>query len=279
MKDIKKQFSVKSILVYVYAAVIGIVSFIGAASFWNYYVIAVFQEYSRFPYASLLSYVSIGVCTIILIVLAYLWMISFLNQNEKKKVLIISIPVLFLGIVIGYPVLTGVTYAVKGYVSLIESKGTDDLIYLFLKRTVGVDWLNLSGLAMVVLLLIPNIRYASKNKGQVNRCTNKFMNIIEQIGRYGCMFFMIIILDFAIYGFGSGWSLAVNICGNIILMTSYWVIWDLYIENSSYRKQMSLAIIPTAMFLLNGVTMGYYLLIIFAVLFGAGHIYVTAKNG
>lgn len=48
-------------------------------------------------------------------------------------------------------------------------------------------WINLFGATIVIILLIPNIFYAIKNKDIENRCRNKIMNAIEQIGRYGCI--------------------------------------------------------------------------------------------
>ncbi|PWT27960.1 hypothetical protein [Butyrivibrio fibrisolvens] len=140
-----------------------------------------------------------------------------------------------------------------------------------------MDWLNIFGLEMLVLLLIPNIKYALQNKHPENKSTNMFMNVMEQIGRYACMLFMIIILDFAVTGFLSGFVTAVYFLGNLVLMVSYWVIWFLYSEKQECWKQMVLAIIPTALFLLSGITMLNIPLIVSAVIFGAGHIYVTQR--
>ena len=51
-------------------------------------------------------------------------------------------------------------------------------------------WINLFGAVIVILMLIPNIVYAVKNKSEQNLCTNRFMNVIEQLGRYACIFLM-----------------------------------------------------------------------------------------
>ena len=39
---------------------------------------------------------------------------------------------------------------------------------------------------IIILMLLPNIIYALKNRDERNNCKNQFMNIIEQIGRYAC---------------------------------------------------------------------------------------------
>ena len=141
-----------------------------------------------------------------------------------------------------------------------------------------MNWVNLFGLVFVVLLLVPNIIYAFKFRNQQNRCTNKFMNAIEQIGRYGCMFLMVFNIGIAEFGFCSKTAFSVYLIGNSLLMLSYWIIWFLYFKRQTYWKQLALAIIPTCLFLLSGITMRHYLLVIFAVIFGAGHIFVTIKN-
>ena len=40
-------------------------------------------------------------------------------------------------------------------------------------------WINVFGAVIVVLMLIPNIVYAIKNKGEKNLCANRCMNIVE----------------------------------------------------------------------------------------------------
>ena len=149
---------------------------------------------------------------------------------------------------------------------------------VFLAGELGVEWLNVFGLIFVVLLLIPNVVYAIKNKNQKNKCSNRLMNILEQIGRYACMFLMVFNIGIAEFGFGSAGTFLVYIIGNIILMAVYWIIWILYFKQQSFGKQIALAVIPALLFLLSGITMRHYLLIVFAVVFGVSHVYVTSKN-
>ena len=156
--------------------------------------------------------------------------------------------------------------------------GEDGPTSVFLAGTLGMGWINVFGIILVVLLLIPNIVYAIKNREQHNKCTNRIMIIIEQIGRYGCMFLMIFNIGLEKFGFGSVGAFLIYLFGNALLMISYWVIWILYFRKPVYWKQMALAIIPVCLFTLSGITLLHYLLIIFAVIFAIGHIYVTYKN-
>lgn len=79
--------------------------------------------------------------------------------------------------------------------------GADGPTSIFIAGSLGVDWLNLFGLGFVVLLLIPNIVYAILHKNLQNKCENKVMNVMEQIGRYGCMFLMVFNVGITEFGF------------------------------------------------------------------------------
>ena len=56
-----------------------------------------------------------------------------------------------------------------------------------------MDWLNIFGLIMIAVIMIPNIIFAVRCKeGFQNKWSNKFVEVAEQIGRFGCFGFMII---------------------------------------------------------------------------------------
>ncbi|SFQ29173.1 hypothetical protein SAMN02910358_01426 [Lachnospiraceae bacterium XBB1006] len=112
----------------------------------------------------------------------------------------------------------------------------------FLQGKLRMGWPNVWGLCIVILLLIPNIIYAIKAKGQQNQCKNKWMNCLEQVGRYGCMIFMI--LNFEKMGFFSAEAFVVYMFGNILLLLSYGIIWIMFFCKKTYWKQTALAVIP-----------------------------------
>lgn len=156
--------------------------------------------------------------------------------------------------------------------------GADGPTSIIIAGQVGGNWLNVFGLILVILILIPNIIYAIKFKDVKNKCTNKFMNILEQVGRYACMIFMIFNVGLAKFGFASVGEFLIYFFGNTILLVAYWIVWILFFIKQSSWKSMALAIIPICIFLICGVTLRHVLLIISAVIFAVGHIYVTRKN-
>lgn len=155
---------------------------------------------------------------------------------------------------------------------------TDGPTSVFLAGELGGGWINVFGLVIVIFILIPNIIYVMKFRGVENKCTNKIMNVIEQIGRYACMILMVFHIGKAEFAFGSVPAFLTYLIGNALLVFGYWLVWILYFIKQSKWKSMVLAILPTAVFLVSGVALQHVLLIIAAILFGVGHIYVTWKN-
>ncbi len=78
--------------------------------------------------------------------------------------------------------------------------GADGPTSVFLAGELGTkSIINIFGLIIVLLILVPNIIYAIRVKDQENKCQNKIMNILEQIGRYGCMFCLLYLESFSVW--------------------------------------------------------------------------------
>jgi cell division protein FtsW (lipid II flippase) len=156
--------------------------------------------------------------------------------------------------------------------------GADGPTSIFLAGKTGPDWINLFGLFVVLLLLIPNVIYAFKFRDRENKCKNKGMNILEQTGRYASMFLMVFNIGIAEFGFSSVGAFLLYGFGNTCLLLAYWIVWMFYFHKQDFGKAMVLAVLPVCMFVLSGVTLGHVLLIISGVVFGIAHIYVTYQN-
>ena len=139
-------------------------------------------------------------------------------------------------------------------------------------------WINLFGAVIVILMLIPNIVYAVKNKSEQNLCTNLFMNVIEQLGRYACIVLMWFPLLVWRFGFESKLDMILYLAGNGIFLAVYWIVFARYLKEKNAKRALILAILPSCIFLMSGLLLRHWLLAGFAVLFAVGHIYVTEKN-
>ena len=104
------------------------------------------------------------------------------------------------------------------------------------------------------------------------------MNLVEQAGRYACIVLMWFPLLVWKFGFASVFEMVLYLAGNGILLIVYWAVFAKYMNQRSRGFAMALAILPACIFLLSGILLRHWLLAGFAVLFAAGHIFVTYKN-
>ena len=139
-------------------------------------------------------------------------------------------------------------------------------------------WINVFGACFVILMLIPNIVYALRNKGEKNLRLNRFMNAVEQIGRYACIVLMWFPLFVWKFGFSSAFEMLLYLAGNGALVMVYWIIFAIYMKRNTAGFAITLAILPACIFLLSGLLLRHWLLFGFAVLFAVGHIHATQIN-
>lgn len=64
-----------------------------------------------------------------------------------------------------------------------------------------MEWFNYYGLIIMALIMMPNIVYAVKNRGGESAYRNRFVEALEQVGRYACFALMIINIPYTCIGF------------------------------------------------------------------------------
>ncbi len=142
-----------------------------------------------------------------------------------------------------------------------------------------MGWFNYYGLAIMAVIMIPNIVYAVKHKNDTG-CLyrNKAVTVAEQIGRYACFVLMIFNIPYACLNFWFESALTVYLSVNGSLCLAYLIFWIICMNRTGKLKALSLSILPTCIFLFSGIVLAYIPLIVFAVLFGATHVYISYKN-
>ncbi len=142
-----------------------------------------------------------------------------------------------------------------------------------------MSWFNYYGLAIMAIIMIPNIVYAVKHKNAATDFYhNKAIEALEQIGRYGCFALMIFNIPYAYFNFWFKHALTVYLSVNGGLCLAYIIFWIICWNKNGKLKALSLSIIPTCIFLFSGIVLVYIPLIAFAVLFGITHIFISCKN-
>ncbi len=142
-----------------------------------------------------------------------------------------------------------------------------------------MSWFNIYGLIFVAVIMIPNIIFAVKCKdGFENKWKNKPVEIIEQIGRFGCFGFMIINIPGTCFGWRSDEAFAVYLIVDVILVAIYCAVWIVCFKKSGIFRALALSIIPSVLFLFSGIMSRSILLIISSALFAPSHILISNKN-
>ena len=138
---------------------------------------------------------------------------------------------------------------------------------------------NYYGLAIIVLIMIPNIVYALTNKnGFSGVYHNKVVETLEQVGRFGCFITMIVNIPYTYFGFWFSNALVVYLVVSGILVAMYLIIWVVCWKDSSVFKGLALSVLPSILFFFDGIMLLNIPLICFAVIFAPMHILISYRN-
>ncbi len=142
-----------------------------------------------------------------------------------------------------------------------------------------MDWFNYYGLAIMAVIMVPNIIFAIKCKdGFENSYENKIVLFLEQIGRFGCFALMIFNIPYTYFNFWFSHALWIYMGVNGGLCIAYLVFWMVCEKTDSLLKALSLSIIPSLIFLFSGIIVANIPLIVFAVIFAINHILLSYQN-
>ncbi len=142
-----------------------------------------------------------------------------------------------------------------------------------------MDWINIYGFVFMLFIMIPNIIFTLKNKdGFQNLWNNKIIEVFEQIGRFGCFGFMILIIPGFGFGFSSDEFFSLYLILNTVLIVAYCLIWFICFKKNSIFRALALSIIPSVIFLTSGILSRYILLIVTAIIFAPCHVIISYKN-
>lgn len=140
-------------------------------------------------------------------------------------------------------------------------------------------YLNYWGLIFVIVILVPNIVFAMTCKdGFENRYHSKLVEILEQIGRFGCFFNMFLTIPFMCKGYWFKHGETIYLILGVLLVALYCLGWIIFWKEDSIRKSLYLSIVPSLLFIGSGIISGNILLLIFAAIFAPCHILISYMN-
>lgn len=138
-------------------------------------------------------------------------------------------------------------------------------------------WFNWWNAAAIALLLIPNILYACRHQDFGYQSASRAVNAAEQAGRMGCMVLMVVPLGVkgGAFGFYSWEELLLWFGGTAVLLLAYYGCWICFARRNTRHLALALAILPSALFLLNALLLRHWALGVCAALFAWAHLTTT----
>ncbi len=140
-------------------------------------------------------------------------------------------------------------------------------------------YFNIYGLIFVIIILFPNIIFAYFCKdGFENHYENKLVEIMEQIGRFGCFISMFLVIPFLNKGFWFKSGKIIYVAWGSVLVTLYCIGWIIFWKEDSIKKSLYLSIVPSLFFIKSGIISGNFQLLVFAIIFAPCHILISYMN-
>ena len=137
--------------------------------------------------------------------------------------------------------------------------------------------INVFGLAFMAVILAPNLVFALRcREGFAHPRTNRVLELLEQIGCFGCFAFMI--LPGPGFGFSSDEALALYLIVDALLALAYCVIWIVCFRRPGIFRALSLSILPSILFLFSGVMSHSILLTLSSLIFAPSHIAISYQS-
>lgn len=142
-----------------------------------------------------------------------------------------------------------------------------------------MSWFNYYGLIAVVAILLPNIIAAMVDKDAFqNKFNSKALVVVEQVGRYCSMAFMVFNIPYTYFNFWFDNALAVYLIVGGCLILFYYLGWIVFRKNMCTIKMIWLSVTPTVLFLFCAILVASIPLVLSSILFGIGHITISYNN-
>ena len=142
-----------------------------------------------------------------------------------------------------------------------------------------MGWFNYYGLAIVAVMMIPNIVYAATHKHEsASGYQNRAAEVLEQIGRYACLVLMTFNIPYAYFNFWFENALIVYLAVNGGLLAAYLICWVVFWKKKGKAKALFLSILPSLIFLFSGIILLYPPLLVFAIIFAVNHVFISYQN-
>ena len=138
---------------------------------------------------------------------------------------------------------------------------------------------NFYGFNAIIILLGANLFTVLGKKVKFTEYYhNKIVTVLEQIGRFGCIITMIINIPYTCFGFFIDYGNYVYPVFTGVMVAVYIIGWLKKGEKESVGYALLLSIVPSVLFLIDGILILNVPLIVFSLIFAPTHILISYKN-
>ena len=140
-------------------------------------------------------------------------------------------------------------------------------------------WINIVNAIAAAWLILVNIVAAKKGAAKDMKSRHIWLNVLEQVGRYGCIVCMVfpLFVRGREFGFSSASLMVMWLVLTAAVLFSYTYLWRVKKDHGK-GVLYGLAALPAALFLANGLLLTHWLLAALAVLFGICHLAIVTEN-
>lgn len=104
------------------------------------------------------------------------------------------------------------------------------------------------------------------------------MELLEQIGRFGCFLMMLVNPPAVCRGFWFAGAKALYLILGAALLALYCLGWIVFWKESSTRKALTLSILPSLLFLESGALLAHFPLLVLGAVFAVCHVTLSYRN-
>lgn len=133
---------------------------------------------------------------------------------------------------------------------------------------------------IIVLLFVPDLIYGLKHKDEKAYYHNRILYICETIGQYASMFLMLfpIGVENFEFGFPDIPDMLVYLLLDIAMVIMFFILRIVTAKEKTMAGSILLAIVPIVIYLASGLILSHWFLVIAAVFYAIGHIYMAYRN-
>lgn len=140
-----------------------------------------------------------------------------------------------------------------------------------------LNLINFIQVAIVWILIIPDLLFSIHRESREVKKSDA-ASITEQFGRYASMLLMVLPLGVREFGFKSPEEMIIYFAANGILLLGYIIFYVLFFKKQNFHKAIILGIIRVLVFVLCGILLRHWFLVVFAGIFAIGHFAVIIKK-